>query len=72
MSRCDRCLKPLGVHRMSWFNTDRICGECQKVEEAHPDYRYARNVEHQEVRQGNTNYTGVGWPGVNGRVSRPR
>lgn len=66
----DGCPKPLGTHRVSWFNTDAICSDCQKQEEAHPDYKHAKEVEHAAVLKGNTNFPGVGWPGVKGRVPR--
>ena len=72
MATCDRCSNPLGVHRVSWFNLDAICPACQTQEEAHPDYGYARDVERQRVQQGDFNFVGVGWPGVNGRVLRTR
>ena len=68
--RCDRCGGDLGVHRVSWFNTDTICPTCQKQEEAHPDFAWAKAVEHEAVKNGDTNFPGVGWPGLNGRVER--
>jgi hypothetical protein len=72
MACCDRCPKPLGLHRVSWFNLDTICTRCQAQEETHPDYDYARAVERQRVTGGDFNYVGVGWPGPNGRVLRVR
>lgn len=72
MARCDRCPKPLGLHRVSWFNLDTICTRCQAQEEAHPDFAYARAVERQRVTDGDFNYVGVGWPGADGRVLRTR
>lgn len=68
--KCDRCLGAMPVYRVSWFDTARICQACQAEEEVHPDFQYAREVEHQAVRGGDTNFPGVGWPGRDGRVTR--
>ena len=66
---CDRCPNPTTIYRVSWFNTaDTICPDCQKQEEAHPDYEYAKQAEKKAVRAGDTLFPGVGWPGVHGRV----
>lgn len=70
MTQCDRCGGDPGAYRTSWFNTDAICSTCQKQEESHPDYAYAKAVEHNAVLNGYTNFPGVGWPGPNGRVKR--
>jgi hypothetical protein len=70
LNRCDRCAKPTNITRMSWFNTDNICSTCQTQEEAHPDFAYAKAVEHEAVKNGDTNFPGVGWPGVNRSVKR--
>lgn len=67
---CDRCRSTMSVYRVSWFDTARICPDCQSEEEAHPDYRYAKDVEHAAVVAGDTNFPGVGWPGRDGRVPR--
>ena len=67
---CDRCFNPTPVYRVSWFNLDRICQACQAEEESHPDFQYAREVEHQAVRGGDMNFPGVGWPGRDGRVDK--
>jgi hypothetical protein len=60
------------AYSMSYFNTDQICPGCEEAERAHPDFEYALEREEAEVASGNHNhnYPGVGWPGVNGRVSR--
>ena len=68
--RCGRCGGPMSVYRVSWFDTARICPTCQAYEEAHPDYRYAKAVEHASVVAGDLNFPGVGWPGRDGRVQR--
>ena len=67
---CDRCEEKLVRSRMSWFNTDIICESCQRRENQHPDIRYARDKETAAVLAGDTNFPGVGWPGVDGRVKR--
>ena len=72
MSICDRCPKPTNIVKMSWFNTDNLCDDCQRQEEAHPDFPYAKAVEHEAVLKGDTNFPGVGWPGAGGRVCRRR
>jgi len=67
---CNRCPQPLGVYRTSWFNMDNLCEACQKSEEKHPDYGFARRMETVQVSLKNFNYEGVGWPGEDGRVNR--
>lgn len=68
--RCDRCHDTMSVYRVSWFDTACICQTCQTEEESHPDFQYAREVEHQAVRGGDMNFPGVGWPGRDGRVDK--
>ena len=70
MNRCGRCAMPTNITKMSWFNTQDLCDACQKQEEAHPDYGYAKAVENEAVKNGDTNFPGVGWPGIDGRVKR--
>ena len=70
MNICDRCKNPTNITKMSWFNTDDLCCDCQKQEEVHPDFAFAKEVENEAVLNGNTNFPGVGWPGVRGRVKR--
>ena len=50
------------THIMSRFNTDVICMECHRREQAHPKYKEAVEAEHNEVLRGNYNYTGIGKP----------
>ena len=71
MGICDRCPQPTNITKMSWFNTDNLCRHCQKQEEAHPDFALAKEIEHQAVLRGDTNFPGVGWPGIHGRVKTP-
>jgi|TARA_R110000824_G_scaffold45749_1_gene132205 NMD protein affecting ribosome stability and mRNA decay len=70
MSICDRCPKPTNITKMSWFNIDNLCDDCQRQEESHPDFAHAKAVEHEAVCNGDTNFPGVGWPGAEGRVPR--
>lgn len=70
MTRCDRCSNPTNSTKVSWFNTETLCVDCQRQEEAHPDYRYAKDVEHAAVVKGNFNFPGIGWPGIKGRVNQ--
>ena len=70
MSRCDRCAKPANDTIMSWFNTDDLCDACQKQEKSHPDFRFATEVEYKAIKNGDFNFPGVGWPGIDGRVKR--
>lgn len=67
--QCDRCGQHTTTSRMSFFNTDTLCGACQTTEEAHPDYAAARKAEHAAVKAGDLNFPGVGWPGEHGRLS---
>lgn len=59
---CDRCYTETNVHTMSMFNTQEICMDCRKKERAHPGYEKARQVEADQVRQGNYNFQGIGKP----------
>lgn len=54
---------------MSFFSNDTLCEACTEQERKHPDYGLANAVETAEVRKGNYNFLGVGWPGHDGRVS---
>lgn len=54
---------------MSWFNLDELCLECEHAERGHPDYKLARYAERQAVIAGDPDFPGVGWPGLDGRVS---
>lgn len=59
---CDRCLGPAPVHTTSRFNTQTICMPCVDIEEAHPKYKEAADVEAKAVVAGNLNFPGVGLP----------
>jgi hypothetical protein len=65
---CERCGKSAVVHCMSFFNTDLCCLDCIEEEKTHPDYAYAVEIETAHVRAGNVSFSGVGWPGLTGRI----
>ena len=57
---CDRCGGSLAKGRiMSMFNEDCICLECKEKETKRPDYKEARDAEHEQVKKGNYNYKGL-------------
>jgi hypothetical protein len=59
MKRCDRCKKETVMYKMSWFNRDMICPDCEEEEEAHPLFKKAKEIENEQVKRGNMNYPGV-------------
>lgn len=59
---CDRCGEPTTAFTMSYFNTETICLECKALEEAHPKYEQAKNVEMRAVKAGIYDFPGVGLP----------
>lgn len=60
---CQRCGKINAKSlKMSWFNTEMICNTCQRVESKLPEYRFAKEMERQQVLNGNYNYQGLGLP----------
>jgi hypothetical protein len=56
-SKCDRCRKDMSDCSISKFNSDYICGTCQKKEQAHPQYSIAN-----EVAKRVSNFSGIGKP----------
>ena len=63
-THCDRCRKPLnGMRIMSMFNEDCLCMECKDAERNHSDYKTAVETDHAEIRKGNFNFKGIGYPG---------
>jgi hypothetical protein len=60
--KCERCFVPGNVSKMSIFNTQMICPECQKKEEAHPEYNTAKEAELNAVQNGDYNFPGIGLP----------
>jgi len=62
MNECDRCNNETLSKTMSWFNTEMICNECDKKEQAHPDFQEAKDKERSECMKGNMNFKGIGKP----------
>ena len=59
---CERCGDKPFSHTMSRFNTQLICGPCEKKEREHPDYQRAADAELAAVKRGNYNFPGIGKP----------
>ena len=61
---CDRCGKSLnGMRIMSMYNEDCLCMECCKAEKQRSNYKDAVEADHAEIRKGNYNFKGIGYPG---------
>ena len=61
-TKCDRCGGSLAHGRiMSMYNEDCICMECKKKEMQRADYRRAVQADHEQIKQGNYNFKGIGW-----------
>ena len=66
--KCERCGGSLdGGRTMSRTNTDCICMRCAEAEKKHLDYRKAVEAELAEIRKGNYNFKGIGYPAKGGR-----
>lgn len=60
--KCDRCGGDLSGGRiMSMYNEDCICMECKAKERQRADYAEAQRIELEQVKQGNTNFPGIGY-----------
>jgi len=59
---CGRCEKETREHKLSMFNTQELCPECQEKEKAHPDYKHACEVERDQALKGNRFFEGIGLP----------
>lgn len=59
---CQRCDRESDVHIMSMFDISLICMECFEEEQVHPRYEAARDAELRELKKGNTNFEGIGYP----------
>jgi hypothetical protein len=57
-SRCGGTLK--GGRIMSMFNTQCICMKCAERERQEKDYNKAVEADHEQIRQGNYNFEGIG------------
>ena len=63
VAKCDRCGASLKCGRiMSMFNTDCICMDCHKKERNLPEFKHAVDAEIDEIRRGNYNFKGIGYP----------
>ena len=63
-TNCDRCGKPLnGMRIMSMYNTDCLCMDCKEEERNRSDYKDAVEADNAEIRKGNYNFKGIGYPG---------
>lgn len=61
--KCDRCYKNLKDGRtMSMFNLQCICMECAEKERGLSAFTKAQESELEEVRKGNLNFKGIGFP----------
>lgn len=62
-TKCDRCGASLeGGRIMSMFNTDCICMDCHKKERELPEFKQAAETKLAEIRRGNYNFEGIGYP----------
>lgn len=62
-TKCDRCGGSLESGRiMSMFNEDCICMVCHKKERELPEFKQAADAELAEIKHGNYNFPGIGYP----------
>lgn len=62
-THCDRCHSQLsGIRTMSKFNTQCICLSCSEKESDMEEYRTAVEADEAEIRRGNFNFKGMGFP----------
>ena len=63
VTKCDRCGGSLeGGRIMSMFNEDCICMDCSKKERELPEFKQAADAELAEIKRGNYNFKGIGYP----------
>ncbi len=65
MPKCQRCKKLTEGQYcliMSYFDTSMICEQCERDEQAHPNYSRARRAELYAIKAGNYNFKGIGLP----------
>lgn len=61
-TKCDRCGGSLEDGRtMSMFNEDCICMKCKAEERKRDDYSKAVQADHEQIKQGNYNFKGIGF-----------
>lgn len=62
---CDRCGGSLEKGRMmSMFNQNCLCMGCIAKERKHADYTQALEADTDQIRKGNFNFEGIGFPAV--------
>ena len=62
-TKCDRSGGSLeGGRIQSMFNEDCLCMKCKDEERKHPDYTTAVEADNAEIRRGNFNFKGIGYP----------
>lgn len=59
---CNRCKAETNSYTVSWFNTEKICDECDKKELAHPNIKKAKDAERKACDKGDMNFQGIGKP----------
>lgn len=59
---CHRCKDKRNAITMSRFNTEMICEPCKRLEEKHPLYSIACEIELLHIQMGNLNFGGIGLP----------
>lgn len=62
-TKCDRCGGSLKYGRkQSMYNADCLCLKCIDDERKLPEYKEAVEADHAEIRRGNYNFKGIGYP----------
>jgi hypothetical protein len=60
--KCNRCNKKTNVWILSMFNTEEICMDCKAEEKQLPEYEKAVKADMKEIKKGNYNFQGIGFP----------
>ena len=62
-TNCDRCGGSLeGGRIMSSFNEDCICMKCSEEERKKPEFKQAVQADIEQIKAGNFNFKGIGFP----------
>lgn len=63
-THCDRCGSDLSYtsSTQSMFNTEVICGTCQRREQAHPMFGAAKAASDEALAVGDLEFVGIGLP----------
>ncbi len=59
---CDRCEKKTTHRRVSMFNAEMICHNCQLLEIEHPRFEKAREAINDAISRGDYEFAGIGLP----------